>query len=185
MADNETATTTINLLNRELSVPAPYAEGHAISAIEAKVLNRTFAENIANNMRKFFKAIDDGAEGALSEKAALAKFAEYAAGYEFTEAAAGGSRATQSPVEKWAIRIAKDFLKAHLAKPTDEYPQGRTVKEVKESNPEGYDVQVARIADLPKVKAMAEERAKEEAAEKAKREKEMNSISIGDVEIAA
>lgn len=182
MANKSTPTTSINLLGRELTVPAPYAEGHTINPIEAKVLNRTLAENIANNTRKLFKAIDEGADGAMSEDDALAAFTKYASEYEFTEAAAGGSRSTLSPVEKWAKKIARDFVKEALGK------KGVTVKAYKEAGAENeakYDAEVARIADLPKVKALAEKRAAEEAEERKRKEAEMAAISDAEVEIAA
>ena len=51
------------------NIPQPYAEGHAISAIEAKVLNQVFAENIGNNVRAKVQAHLKGEEDALDEAA--------------------------------------------------------------------------------------------------------------------
>lgn len=141
--------TTIRIYDNEFSVPAPYAEGHTLTAIEAKVLNRCLAENIANNMRKTVKdAIDAGGVDADT----VAAFNEYAAAYEFTEAAAGKSRSAMSPVEREAKKIATAKVNKHLR------DTGRTKKDVK---PEAYEAEVARVAASDGVLKMAKRRVKE------------------------
>ena len=52
---------TINIYDEEFTVSTPYAEGHVITAAEAKALNQVRAENIANNFRAKIKAAkEDG-----------------------------------------------------------------------------------------------------------------------------
>lgn len=100
---------TINGLQFELS--APYAEGHAISAIEARVLNQTRAENIGNNTRAKIKEMQDAN---ASEQEIQDFVAQVDASYEFTAAGVSASRKLD-PVEREAVKIAREALKAHLS----------------------------------------------------------------------
>ena len=43
---------TITILGEKFEITAPYAEGQTLTAVEARVLNQTRAENIGNNLRK-------------------------------------------------------------------------------------------------------------------------------------
>lgn len=100
---------TINGLQFELS--APYVEGHQITAIEARVLNQTRAENIGNNTRAKIKEFQDA-------NASEQEIQDYVAGidasYEFTAAGVSASRKLD-PVEREAVKIAREALKAHLS----------------------------------------------------------------------
>jgi hypothetical protein len=146
-------TKTISIYGQEFEVQQPYNEGHAISAIEAKVLNQVRAENVANNQRKNIKAAIDGGEGAPSMDEARAAFAEYEAGYEFTEAAAGGgSRATLTPLQKEAKKIATALVMKHLK------DSGRKKSDV---DAEAFAAQVAQLAEDDKVLKIAKRRVKE------------------------
>ena len=146
-------TKTIMIYENEFTVPQPYAEGHTLSAVEAKVLNQCFAENIANNQRKNIKAAIDGGEDAPTMEQAVAAFNEYAKGYEFTEAAAGGSRTTMTPVEREAKRIAKELVKEKLAE------KGKKLKDLSK---EDLDAAVARFAEHEQVQKVAKKRVAEQ-----------------------
>lgn len=105
----ETKTKTIEGKNFEIS--QPYAEGHVITAIEARVLNQTRSENIGNNVRaKLKEAIEAGA----SDDALAQLVADLDATYVFT---AAGTRAAAklNPYEREAIKMAKELLRNHLA----------------------------------------------------------------------
>ena len=142
----------IRIYETEFSVPQPYAEGQSLSAIEAKVLNQCFAENIANNQRKFVKAAMDGGDDAPTMDEVVAGFAEYAAAYEFSEAAAGGSRSTKTPLEREAEKIAKQLVNKKLR------DSKRTKKDVSDDD---YAAAVAKLAEDDKVLKIAKRRVKE------------------------
>ena len=137
----------------EFEVPQPYAEGHVLTAIEAKQLNQIFAENICNNMRSKVQAHLAGEAEALNETDLRAAFAKYANEYVFTEASAGGSAATMTPEEKEAKRIATAYVIKHLAD---------TKRKRKDVPKENFDAEVARVAQLPDVIKLAKKRVKEQ-----------------------
>lgn len=149
MADNK----TIMIYDTEFSVPQPYGEGHTLSAVEAKVLNQCFAENIANNQRKNIKAAMDGGEGAPTMAEAVTAFNAYANEYQFTEAAAGGSRTTMTPVEREAKRIAKELVKEKLAS------KGKKLKDL---SSEDLEAAAARFAEHEQVQKLAKKRVAEQ-----------------------
>lgn len=143
---------TISIHGLEFSAPQPYSEGHTLSAIEAKVLNQCFAENIANNQRKNIKAALEGGNGAPTLEEARAAFDAYAADYQFTEAGVGGARSTVTPVEKEARRIARLHIMNHLKS------VGKAKKDV---NKDRFEAEVAKIAATEQVQKLAKKRVKE------------------------
>lgn len=105
-----TKTKLISGLTFDLTVP--YSEGHVVNAAEAKALNQTRLENIGNNVRKKLQEfVDEG----KSPADIAAYVSEVDANYVFT-LSSGGSRSSLDPYEREAIRIAKELVKAHLAK---------------------------------------------------------------------
>ncbi len=162
---------TISIYDFELEVPEPYTEGHHLTAIEAKQLNQSFAENIANNQRSIFKKVRDGGEGAPSESDARQQFADYASKYQFTEASAGGGGRTLSPLEKMTKKIATQVVINLLARPSEEYPKGRKRADIEK---EQFDTEVARIAETDRVKKTA-----------AKQLKEMEALASSEMENVA
>lgn len=100
---------TINGLQFEIS--EPYAEGHQISAIEARVLNQTRSENIGNNTRAKIKEMQ---EGNVSEQEIADYVSSVDTEYQFTAAGVSASRKLD-PVEREAVKLARELLKAHLA----------------------------------------------------------------------
>jgi len=135
---------TINGLQFEIS--EPYAEGHTISAIEARVLNQTRSENIGNNARAKIKEMQ---EGGSSEQ----DIADYVSGldqnYVFTAAGVSASRKLD-PVEREANKIARELLRAHLAQDSRKLtvaPEGMTDEEWDDK----VSAEVERIAGLDEV----------------------------------
>jgi hypothetical protein len=128
-ASPDSPTQSITIGGLVFTAPAPYTEGHVLSAVEAKVLNTTLGENLRNNFAKQVK--DAQAAGELGDEV-LAKlhadFAAYAAGYAFASKRGGGTRTSADPVAKEAFRIAKDVvLRALRAKNIDikTLPEGK------------------------------------------------------------
>jgi hypothetical protein len=125
-------TKTISIKSLEFEVSTPYVEGHAISAAEAKALNQVRAENIGNNMRKAVTDHVEGKEGAKSLAELQAEFAAYDRDYVFTLASAGGSKSTETPLERETRSVAKAWLATKLKE------AGTTAKAYKEKNGADY-----------------------------------------------
>lgn len=130
----------------EFTVPQPYDEGHTLTAVEAKQLNQTFAENICNNMRAKVQATIEGKEGALSDSALRDAFAEYANNYVFTEASIGSGRSTMTPLEKESRKVAQKVVLLLL---------DRDGKKRKDVSKEDFEAEVARLADTDDVQKIA------------------------------
>ena len=107
-ADNDK---TITIQSESFTISTPYSEGHAITAVEARVLNQTWLENIANSQRKTIKEAKE--EGTFDLKVARKAVADYAAEYSF---ATGGPavRRTLDPIQKEARAIARNLIAAKL-----------------------------------------------------------------------
>lgn len=105
-----------------VKVPAPYAEGHVVTAGEAAMLNQTLAENFSNNLReKVSKFIPEGSPDGTEARTASTEEAQalvdkYAETYEpgVRRAGAGGGRRTLDPVEKEMRIIARSSLDSLL-----------------------------------------------------------------------
>ena len=117
---------TINGLQFEIS--EPYAEGHVVSAIEARVLNQTRSENIGNNARAKIKEMQEG-------DATDQDIVDYVTGidqnYVFTAAGVSASRKLD-PVEREARKLARELIKTHLAtsgRKLSTVPEGMTEEE--------------------------------------------------------
>ncbi len=135
---------TINGMQFELS--APYAEGHTINEIEARVLNQTRAENIGNNTRAKIKEMQDA-------NASEQEITDYVLGvdanYVFTAAGVSSSRKLD-PVEREAVKIARELLKSHLStsgRKLTVAPEGMTDEEWEEK----VTAEIERIAALDEV----------------------------------
>lgn len=138
-----------------VKVPQPYDAGYQINEAEAKALNQTYAENIANNCRKAVKelAAEDGTYDEASSKAAAKLVAEYADKYEFTLASVGGSRAKLDPLTKECRSIARDAIVAEIKK------AGKTVKAWEESQEEGaLKAKIIEVAENEQIVKLAKKR---------------------------
>lgn len=107
----------------------PYAAGQVLTEAEAKALNQVRSENIGNNMREAVKKAQ--AEG-KSEAEIQAMVAEYDAAYVFNLASVRQSAVKLDPVEREALAIAKEQVKAHLlskGRKLTTVPEGMTKEE--------------------------------------------------------
>jgi hypothetical protein len=135
---------TINGLQFEIS--EPYAEGHTVTAIEARVLNQTRSENVGNNTRAKIKEMQ---EANASEQEIADYVSSVDTAYEFTAAGVSASRKLD-PVEREAVKIARDLLRAHLAtsgRKLGTAPDGMTDEEWDDK----VSSEVERIAALDEV----------------------------------
>lgn len=125
---------TIKIQGFDFEVPAPYTEGHVLTANEASSLNQTYGENIRNNSASRIKAAQEAAQktdppgefdidaiGGIKGTAATADNSktlrqvidEYAATYVFGVRSARVSEPVD-PVEREAHRIATDTINESL-----------------------------------------------------------------------
>lgn len=97
-----------------VTVPAPYAEGYALTEAEAAMLNQTFAENISNNMRA--KAVgENGEPRSTDEFQPLVDeyVANYTPGVRQGGGGGGGAKAL-TPIEQEMRNLASAKLKEIL-----------------------------------------------------------------------
>ena len=111
MTETPANTQTVTIQSESFTISAPYAEGHTLTVVEAKVLNQTRCENVCNNQRKLIKEAKE--EGTFDLKAARKSVADYDAAYSF---ATGGPavRRTLDPIQKEARAIARNLISAKL-----------------------------------------------------------------------
>lgn len=152
-------TRTTGIAGHDFEVNQPYAAGHVISEIEAKVLNQTRAENVGNNMRATVKEMLEKNE---SLDAIRAKIAEYDAQYNFSMGG-GGGRAPIDPLEKEIRRLAKAMVHDSIR------ANGKKLKDYTDEQLEGaYDRAAQRDdvrAEAQKNLKAAQKRAKASAEE--------------------
>lgn len=169
MSDTEVADAAskeIVIQGVKFTVPVPYAEGHPLTAPEARALNQVYHENLRNNFAKQVKNSLEGVEGALPEAQLPSAFAEYVAGYSFsTPGAGGGASRALGPVEREARALAKDLVKAHLAKTGNSFT---APKEASDEDKAAYkakiDAKIEEVAARDEVLATA----KKNVADRAK-----------------
>lgn len=123
----------ITVQGLEFEADAPYKEGDVLNANEADAINQTFLENLRNNFAGHVKAartavaetngffeetdgkktydLDKVTNDMLDLDALQASFIEYADKYEFGARRAGGTRTPADPVEREAVRVAKEKVK--------------------------------------------------------------------------
>lgn len=161
-------TQSIRIQGFDFTVPAPYAEGHVLTAVEASNLNQLFGENIRNNVAgKIKTAKEKFVEAGNSADAFTLDIA--VAGGEgqpdttlraicqgYADAYAFGVRTARTvepadPVEREAKRIATEMVNSALA--------SNNVK--KKDLPEGkFDEMVSKVATKEDVVKEAKRRVK-------------------------
>jgi hypothetical protein len=113
-------TKNITISGKVFEVPAPYTEGHQLTAGEASQLNQVYHENVRNNLAADIKDSID--KGTFDQGTWQLKVTEYANEYEMGVRRAGGPRIVD-PVAREALRLAVDKLSATLReqgkKPSD------------------------------------------------------------------
>lgn len=144
------STKQISIQGVPVTVSAPYVAGHVLTENEAKALNQVRAENIGNNFRKAISAAKEGKEGAKPIEVILEELAAYDANYQFSARVAGVSRATRTPLEKEADRLAKQWLVGRLKE------QGKTLKAYTEEKGEEFVAdKLDEIANTEAIQAQA------------------------------
>jgi len=119
---------SLTIQGHVFTAPAPYAEGHPLSAEEAKALNSLLGENLRNNFStKVTKAKEALTEGQELDLGALqTEFDAYAASYQFH--AKRAPKPALDPVAKEAHKIAKDIIMAKVREKnisTKDWPEGK------------------------------------------------------------
>lgn len=114
--DKQTPKKEITIKEVTLKVIAPFAEGHQLTAEEANVLNQTLAENLRNNFAGVVTAAKEaaGSAEAVDVAALQDQLNEYMAEYTFGHRRSAG--VAVNPVERIAINLAKNAVKAGLKK---------------------------------------------------------------------
>jgi hypothetical protein len=111
------ATQALVIAGLTFTIGSPYAEGHPLTAGEARALNQTRAENLRNNFAKTVTAAKgDNATVSDETKAELdAKLATYESEYSFEKVRSSSPRAAHvDPVEREALRQGAIFVEAAL-----------------------------------------------------------------------
>ncbi len=130
-------------------ISQPYAEGHILTAAEARALNQVRSENIGNNVREKLKELLDAGDTA----AATTLVAERDAEYVFNMSSGSGA-VKRDPIETEARKIARDLIKESLAasgRKLSTVPQGET----EESWKEKLEAETDRIAAMDDVLKVA------------------------------
>lgn len=154
---------TIQIAGVNFEAPFKYSAGHVLTDVEAKTLNQTRFENLRNNFAKTVK--DAKIEGDTPTDELRAKFAEYEAKYDFAAPGAGGVSRTLDPIEKEALALARDIVKAALANKGRSY---NPPKEATEEQKEAYKAQIAASVEAVAAKDEVIAQAKKNVAARAK-----------------
>lgn len=167
-------TKTKVIMGEAFQITAPYAEGHVLTPIEAKVLNQVRAENIGNNLRDEVKdAIAKRDAGDASDFEKLADLvAKYDAEYTFSTPGAGGT-VKLDPVEREAKSLAETYVRDKLKE------KGRTWKQIPDGLTEEEWIakrtaEVERLMGTDAIIKLAKERVNKKA-------KAAESLDIGDL----
>lgn len=138
----------ITIAKQVLTVIAPYAEGHTLTAEEANALNQTLAENLRNNFAPHVKAVVEAAgEGEVDLAGLQAELDTYMGEYSFGFRKSGTSIAA-NPVERIAVSLARDAVKKALV------AKGKSVKDF--TAEQINELAVAAVGRNPAFTAQAE-----------------------------
>ncbi len=140
-----------------VTVTTPYAEGHTMNEAEAKSLNQTRAENIANNCRKFVSEKNEGtAKSPIFSEGDLTAIADhieaYDAKYVFTLASVGGGRTPIDPLERECLLVVKEHIKGKIKE------AGGLLKDY---DKDALEAKYASLIDEPQVIKVAKARIKQ------------------------
>lgn len=148
-----------SLMIAEVTFEAPFKfqAGHVLSEAEARTLNQTRFENLRNNFAPKVKASKEGKEGAIPADQLAAEFAKFEAAYEFSMPGAGGtSTRSLDPIEREALAIARDVVKAKLAERGQSYNPPKDVSdEQKDTYKKTIADKVAEVAARDEIIALA------------------------------
>lgn len=153
---DETPRRDLIIAGMPFKVPAPFVEGHPLSANEASALNGLLAENLRNNFAAKIKKDSEAAEAAGSEKPTLealqAELSAYAETYEFgvRRTGSGVIGTSTDPVERELNKMARELVKGRLKE------KGFKLKEIPEETIQ--DLVDKLIESRPALRAEAERR---------------------------
>lgn len=99
------------IAGEQFTISQPYAEGHVLTAAEARSLNQTRSENIGNNLRK---AIEEAKKAGKSADEMAKLVSEYDTAYSFAMPGAGGTPRIVDPIEREARKLAREVVGARL-----------------------------------------------------------------------
>jgi hypothetical protein len=160
---------SVTIQGEMYEIPAPYAEGHQLSAIEAAVLNQTFSENVRNNVAARMKKRAEANEPAFTAE----EVESYALSYTFEAKTVRGPRAEAvDPVEREARNLAKSAVMDFLRKKNRTF---KSIAETKEARAEWLDGMIDKLLE-----------AKPEYRENAKAlvaARKAASVTVGDLEL--
>lgn len=117
---DETPMRDLVIAGMQFKIPAPYTEGHPLTANEASALNGLFGENLRNNFAIQIKRQNEEAETKQTEKPSLealqAELDVYAGGYEFgvRRSSSGSIGTSADPVEAETQKIARELVKSRI-----------------------------------------------------------------------
>jgi len=117
---DETPLRDLMIAGMQFKVPAPYGEGHTLTANEASALNGVLAENLRNNFAIQIKRQLQTAETNGTEKPSLetlqSELTDYAAEYEFgvRRTSSGSIGTSADPVEAEAQKMARELVKVRI-----------------------------------------------------------------------
>jgi len=111
---NDDNSTKIKIQEMIFTASTPYAEGHSLTALEAKALNQTRCENLRNNFAKTVKTAKEAGDLTVEQMQDLqAQFSAYDQAYTFAERKAASA---VDPVEKETWKLASKAVMAALRK---------------------------------------------------------------------
>ena len=158
---------TITIQGHEFTIALPYAAGHVLTENEANALNQVRLENIRNNSAAKIKAAAKSAEpeikpedvdldgttvgegeNAMSLRASIEAYAE---AYEFGARQAGTRAEPVDPVQREALRIAREAVLGALK------AKGTKRKDVAD---DAFEAAVERYAARDEVQKEAQRRVK-------------------------
>lgn len=103
----ETPRETYTIDSDTFNVPAPYSEGHVLTAGEASQLNQVFAENVRNNLASKAKALKEA--GTYDRDVFQGTVDDYCDSYEMGVRTGGGR--SSDPVMAEALNIAREMVR--------------------------------------------------------------------------
>lgn len=170
---NENPMKNLTIAGVNFEAPFKYSAGHVLTENEARVLNQTRFENLRNNFAGKVKASVEGAEGSIPQADLPKAFAEFEASYDFSTPGTGNGATRLDPVEKEAMSLAREVVKAKLAKAGKSYnpPKGASEAEAT-AYKEQIAAVVARVAERDDIVAAAKKNV-------ASRSKALETISDG------
>lgn len=115
---NDADRNTIKVAGVNLTVPAPFVEGHVLRPNEAAVLNQTYSENLRNNFASTVKKAIEEAKGIanVDVSALQEQMDKYIQTYDFGVRSSGGGSRSLNPIEREAMNIARSKVRSALKK---------------------------------------------------------------------